>query len=195
MNKGYSEPRENVYSRPTTQQYKSLKNLSEGHYAPSVDHNPTMSVYTPSAMEATPYKEKPAMSKSISYSTNLNSTTPAEDIIKAHKTETQVLASSVGRQEENKDTSSFSVRRMSNSNIGEGGRDPETGLFPSPTHAVRNQIGTNKNFTKSSYDISSSENYESNSGYMSPKKTASRPFTAAPAVSSIPIILLFPRRK
>ena len=142
-----------------------------------------MSVYTPSAMEATPYKEKPAMSKSISYSTNLNSSTPAEDIIKAHKTETNVPVGSVGKEYGSQDNSSFAVRRMSNSNIGEGGRDPETGLFPSPTHAVRNQIGTNKNMAKSSYDISSAENYESNSGYMSPKKSASRPFTAAPAVS------------
>ena len=142
-----------------------------------------MSVYTPSAMEATSYNEKPPMSKSISYSNSLNKTAPAEDIIKAHKVETQAPAANVGRQDETQDNSSFAVRRMSNSNVGQGGRDPETGLFPSPTHAVRNQIGTNKNFTKSSYDISSAENYESNSGYMSPKKTASRPFTAAPAVS------------
>ena len=142
-----------------------------------------MPVYTPSAMEATPYKEKPPMSKSISYSNSLNKSSPAEDIIKAHKVETQAPAANMGRQDETQDNSSFAVRRMSNSNVGQGGRDPETGLFPSPTHAVRNQIGTNKNFTKSSYDISSTENYESNSGYMSPKKAASRPFTAAPAVS------------
>ena len=108
-----------------------------------------MSVYTPSAMEATSYNEKPPMSKSISYSNSLNKTAPAEDIIKAHKVETQAPSANVGRQDETQDNSSFAVRRMSNSNVGQGGRDPETGLFPSPTHAVRNQIGTNKNFTKS----------------------------------------------
>ena len=153
-------------------------------------------------MEATAYKEKPTMSKSISYSTNLNSTTPAEDIIKAHKTENQVPAALVRKEDTSRDTSSFAVRRMSNSNIGEGGRDPETGLFPSPTHAVRNQIGNSPSMTKSSYDISSADNYAANSGYgspekapappewASPKKSASRPFTAAPAVRELLIISL-----
>ena len=198
---GFPEPKESIYSRPTTQQYKSLKNLSEGHYTPSVDHNPTMSVYTPSPMDASSYKEKPAMSKSISYSTNLNSTAPAEDIIKALPAVTQVPAALVPKEDTSRDTSSFAVRRMSNSNIGEGGRDPETGLFPSPTHAVRNQIGNNQSLTKSSYDISSADTYANNSGYSvpdnappgwaSPKKSAARPFTAAPAVRQLLIYSLF----
>ena len=78
------------------------------------------------------------------------------------------------------------LRQSSIPTTGDGGRDPETGLFPSPIHAVRNTIGSNKSFTTSSYDIraeNSSDAYAGNNeGYMSPKKSASRPFTAAPVV-------------
>ena len=126
----------------------------------------------------------------------MNGTT-AEDILQANRAVTETpntnrsdvipMASTYtpGIGESSNETSSFALRQNSSTAIGGGGRDPETGLFPSPTHAVRNQIGNNKNFATSSYDIradNSSENYVSNEGYMSPRKSAARPFTAAPAV-------------
>ena len=156
--------------------------MSQGEYVPSVEHNPSASVYTPSAMESASYQQKPAMTKSISYSTTLNRGSTAENSLNQGRGLNAPTSSSAvpiatnynpGIGESNIEASSFALRQTPT--IGDGGRDPETGLFPSPTHSVRNQIGSNKGFTASSYDIraeNSSQNYVSNEGYMSSQKSA-----------------------
>ena len=220
---GYKDPAESSYSRPTTQMYKSLKNLSQGEYMPSVERNTPMPAYTPSPMESSSYQPpKQGIPKSISYSNNFSASNTPDNVDMANRTMNTALNTSAistettynpGVGESNKDTSLHALRESNTPRVGPGGRDQDTGLYPSPTHAVRNQFGTNKSFAASSYDLraennssevrnefgtnknfsassydvraentSSESRHVSNEGYMSPKKSASRPFTAAPGV-------------
>ena len=200
---------DNYYTRPTTYQYKSLKNLSEGNYAPSAgaggDIPSSVPVYTPSAMQAMPSSNSATATKPMSYSRHMNgaeggtqainNTTSSANAVAVTDVSSHVGGAHAGHSTD-VDTSSYNLRQSSVTSSptknhhpqpGGGGRcDPDTGMYPSPTHADRNQYGTGQGMAVSSYDLrgiadqntshATADSYNSqnmNSG-------SSRPYTAAP---------------
>ena len=117
---GYKDPAESSYSRPTTQMYKSLKNLSQGEYMPSVERNTPMPAYTPSPMESSSYQPpKQGIPKSISYSNNFSASNTPDNVDMANRTmNTALNTSAIGTEttynpgvgESNKDTSLHALR-------------------------------------------------------------------------------------
>ena len=192
-----NEKKDSYYTPPTTHQYKSLKNLSAGHYTPSVEHNPSMSVYTPSPMQSTSTVQNPAMTSSVSYSRHLNGASNDTGNVNTNNatngapdTSTFAVRNSngynTGTMGNGIDASAFAPRQSSNAPppAKNGGHDAE-GLYPSPTHAVRNQFGNNRSMTNSSYDLRAdkpAENYNPPTNYanhdasLSPEKPSARPY-------------------
>ena len=183
-----------------------MKNLSNGDYTPSVEHNPSMSVYTPSAFQSASNSKdtQTAVTTVTKPTTHLNGTTtgnwkleqrepPAGNVASNNSTAGGFDTSSLHPEVRDcctKDTGSFAVRQTANPTplTKEGGRDPETGLYPSPTHAVRNQFGNSRAMANSSYDLRADNVPESFSGQganLAPEVATARPYTAIQGVTRL----------
>ena len=133
------------------------------------------------------------VSKAIPYSGDLNETNTAPGNFALSSALSGALDPAFP-QDIGTDTSSFALRQSSNPThphpTKEGGRNPETGLYPSPTHAVRNQFGSNMAQTNSSYDLRTDNGPErftppndySHGENTAPEGSSARPYTAAQGV-------------